>query len=169
MSVTLKTAKWRFALDVPACTELGSSRGPQFAERTSPDGQQLGGGIGKPNEAQTVAPENSQSLLTSAATIETRLHAIERIPSASASYNLATLWGRDVTYVLNIQHSQRKSSEWQAEAHRQENEVTNAQAAQQTGSVNPAEATKIQNVQTNRPQIRILQHQTRKPTRSMRV
>ena len=78
---TLKTAKWRFALDVPACTELGSSRGPQFAERTSPDGQQLGGGFGKPNETQMSPPENSHSL-TSAATIENCLHAVERIPSA---------------------------------------------------------------------------------------
>jgi len=78
---TLKTAKWRFALDVPARTELGSSRGPQFAERTSPDGQQLGGGFGKPNETQMSPPENSHSL-TSAATIETCLHAVERIPSA---------------------------------------------------------------------------------------
>jgi predicted RecB family nuclease len=78
---TLKTAKWRFALDVPACTELGSSRGAQFAERTSPDGQQLGGGFGKPNETQMSPPENSHSL-TSAATIENCLHAVERIPSA---------------------------------------------------------------------------------------
>jgi predicted RecB family nuclease len=57
----LKTAKWRVAVDVPARVELGSSRG---------------------NEAQTSPPENSQSLLTSAATIETCLHAVERIPSA---------------------------------------------------------------------------------------
>src|ERR1017187_3449928 len=57
----LKTAKWRFAVDLSARTEFGSSRG---------------------NEAQTSPPENSQSLLTSAATIETCLHAVERIPSA---------------------------------------------------------------------------------------
>jgi CRISPR/Cas system-associated exonuclease Cas4 (RecB family) len=56
----LKTAKWRLALDVPAQIELRSSRG---------------------NEAQTSSPEISQSLLTSAATIETRLHAVERVPS----------------------------------------------------------------------------------------
>ncbi|MDD5140596.1 MAG: TM0106 family RecB-like putative nuclease [Verrucomicrobiales bacterium] len=60
-SETLKTAKWQLALDIPARTDLGSSRG---------------------NEAQTSPPENSQSLLTSAATIETCLHAVERIPSA---------------------------------------------------------------------------------------
>jgi predicted RecB family nuclease len=57
----LKTAKWRFALDLPVRIELRSSRG---------------------NEAQASSPEISQSLLTSAATIETRLHAVERIPSA---------------------------------------------------------------------------------------
>jgi len=57
---TLKTAKWRFALDLPVRIELRSSRG---------------------NEAQTSSPEISQSLLTSAATIETRLHAVERVPS----------------------------------------------------------------------------------------
>jgi hypothetical protein len=58
---TLKTAKWQFAVDIPARIELGSSRG---------------------NEAQSSPPEISQSLLTSAATIETCLHAVERIPSA---------------------------------------------------------------------------------------
>ncbi len=57
----LKTASWRVAVDIPMRTELGSSRG---------------------NEAQTSPPDNSQSLLTSAATIETCLHAVERIPSA---------------------------------------------------------------------------------------
>ncbi|HEX7569478.1 MAG TPA: TM0106 family RecB-like putative nuclease, partial [Verrucomicrobiae bacterium] len=58
---TLKTAKWRLAMDIVARTELGSSRG---------------------NEAQTEKSEMDQSLLTSAATIETSLHAVERIPSA---------------------------------------------------------------------------------------
>ncbi len=56
----LKAAKWRLALDVPAQIELRSSRG---------------------NETQTSSPEFSQSLLTSAATIETCLHAVERVPS----------------------------------------------------------------------------------------
>jgi predicted RecB family nuclease len=66
---TLKTAKWRLAVDVPARHDFGSSRG---------------------NEAQTSFSQLptinsqpiSQSLLTSAATIETCLHAVERIPSA---------------------------------------------------------------------------------------
>ena len=76
---TLKTAQWRLALDVPVQIQFRSSRG---------------------NEAQTSSPpstkrnlkSNDQSLVTSAATdqggasppefiIESRLHAIERIPS----------------------------------------------------------------------------------------
>ncbi|HEX7617310.1 MAG TPA: hypothetical protein VF480_01180, partial [Verrucomicrobiae bacterium] len=55
-AANLKTAKWQFAVDIPARTQLGSSRG---------------------NEAQTSPPENNQSLLTSAATIESCLHAVE--------------------------------------------------------------------------------------------
>ncbi len=55
-STNLKTAQWRFAVDI----ELRSSRG---------------------NEAQTSSPEINQSLLTSAATVESHLHAVERIPS----------------------------------------------------------------------------------------
>jgi len=66
---TLKTAQWQLALDVTVASELRSSRG---------------------NEAQTSPPpasthdskNNDQSLLTSAATIiESRLHAVERVPS----------------------------------------------------------------------------------------
>jgi predicted RecB family nuclease len=60
LSETLKTAKWRVAVDVPARIELDSSRG---------DG-------GQPSPLET-----SHSP-TSAATIETCLHAVERIPSA---------------------------------------------------------------------------------------
>src|ERR1035437_49513 len=62
---SLKTARWRVATDVPVQSLMltvpksGSSRG---------------------NEAQTSLPSISQSLLTSAATIETCLHAVERIP-----------------------------------------------------------------------------------------
>jgi CRISPR/Cas system-associated exonuclease Cas4 (RecB family) len=56
----LKVARWRLALDVPAQIELRSSRG---------------------NETQTSSPEISQRLLTSAATIDTCLHAVERVPS----------------------------------------------------------------------------------------
>ncbi len=57
----LKTARWRVAVDVPVRVEPRSSRG---------------------YEAQTCLAENSQSLLTSAATIvESCLHAVERVPS----------------------------------------------------------------------------------------
>ena len=66
---TLKTAKWRFALDVPARTELGSSRGNEAQTSLS--------------QPSTLNPKpTDQSLLPSAATIETCLHAVERIPSA---------------------------------------------------------------------------------------
>ncbi len=57
----LKTAKWLLAVDVPVRIEFGSSRS---------------------NEAQLCMTEHSQSLVTPATTIvESRLHAIERIPS----------------------------------------------------------------------------------------
>ena len=64
----LKNAKWRLAVDVPVRTELRSSRG---------------------NEALSSSPQPStpssqpadQSLLTSATIVESRLHAIERVPS----------------------------------------------------------------------------------------
>ena len=55
-STNLKTAQWQFAVD----NELRSSRG---------------------NEAQTHSPEINQSLFTSAATVESHLHAVERVPS----------------------------------------------------------------------------------------
>ncbi len=64
----LKTAQWRFAVDVPARTEFGSSRGNEAQTEKS--------------ETRSQKSEISQSLLTSAATIETCLHAVERIPSA---------------------------------------------------------------------------------------
>src|SRR5258708_7414257 len=58
---TLKTAKWLLAVDVPVRIEFGNSLG---------------------NEAQLCMTENSQSLVTPATTtVESRLHAIERIPS----------------------------------------------------------------------------------------
>ena len=60
---SLKTAQWRCAVDVLARIELRSSRG---------------------HEAQTSSTEINPSLVTSAATIvESRLHAVERIPSES--------------------------------------------------------------------------------------
>jgi hypothetical protein len=96
-------------------------------------------------------------------------HRTLALDMTSSVHKLATLWGREIAFVLNIEQSQRKSSERQAEAFRQALPVGQSQVAQQTESVNPAESTKIQNVQTTRPQIKILRHQTRKPTRSMRV
>ncbi len=67
-AANLKTAQWRFAVDVPARSEFGSSRGNEAQTEKS--------GIANPKS------EISQSLFTSAATIEACLHAVERIPSA---------------------------------------------------------------------------------------
>ena len=64
----LKTAKWRLALDIPARIQFGSRRGNEAQIEKSEIGNQKS--------------EISQSLLTSPATIETCLHAVERIPSA---------------------------------------------------------------------------------------
>jgi CRISPR/Cas system-associated exonuclease Cas4 (RecB family) len=64
----LKAAKWRLALAVPAQIELRSSRGNEAQTSSS--------------QLSTINPQpTDQSLLTSAATIETRLHAVERVPS----------------------------------------------------------------------------------------
>ena len=69
LAETLKTAKWRFAVDIPARTEFGSSRSNEAQTSSS--------------QLSTLNPQpTDQSLLTSAATIETCLHAVERIPSA---------------------------------------------------------------------------------------
>ena len=65
----LKTAKWRFAVDVPVQIELRSSRGHEAQTSSSPSAIPNAKGI-------------DQSLLTSAATsVECRLHTVERIPS----------------------------------------------------------------------------------------
>ena len=65
----LKVAKWRTATEVPLRIEFRSSRGNE-AQTSSP-----------PSAERDLKP-NDQSLLTSAATIiESRLHAVERVPS----------------------------------------------------------------------------------------
>jgi conjugative relaxase-like TrwC/TraI family protein len=87
----------------------------------------------------------------------------------STVHQLATIWGRDVTYVLNIQHSQGKSAERQVEVLRQTQAAGQSQAPQQNDSVKPAETITIQKVQANHPRIKILQHQIKQPARSMRV
>jgi hypothetical protein len=69
---TLKTAKWRLAVEVPVRTEFGGSRGNEAQTEKS--------------EVANQKSEINQSLLTSAATIETCLHAVERIPSAGRGH-----------------------------------------------------------------------------------
>src|SRR5208282_2793313 len=79
----------------------------------------------------------------------------------SSVNKLATLWGREVAYVLNIEQSQRKSSERQIEALRQVETVGQSQAAQQTQSVKPTEpiTPTVRKSEITRPQIKILRHQ----------
>jgi conjugative relaxase-like TrwC/TraI family protein len=89
----------------------------------------------------------------------------------SSVHKLATIWGRDVTYVLNIQHSQRKSAEWRVETLRQDEAVGQSQTAKQTESVKPTETVKptIQKSETTRRRIDIPPHQTNQPSRGMRA
>ena len=89
----------------------------------------------------------------------------------SSVHKLAAIWGRDVAYVLNIQHSQRKSAERQAEAFRQDAAVSPSQAAKQTESVKPTETVKpaVQKSETARRRLEISPRQTNQPSRGMRV
>jgi hypothetical protein len=89
----------------------------------------------------------------------------------SSVHKLATIWERDVTYVLNIQHSQRKSAERQAEALRQDEAVEQSQAVKQTESIKPTETVKptVQKSKTIRRRIEILPRQTNQKSHGMRV
>jgi hypothetical protein len=89
----------------------------------------------------------------------------------SSFYKLATIWGRDVAYVLNIQHSQRVSAKRQSEALRREKSELQAQAARQAEAAKQAETVErtIQTSQTIRRRIEIPPRQTNKPSRGMRI
>jgi hypothetical protein len=89
----------------------------------------------------------------------------------SSVHKLATIWGRDVAYVLNIQHSQRKSAERRAETLQQDEAVGQSQAAKQTESVKPTETVKpvVQKSETIRRRMEIPPRQTNQPSRGMRV
>jgi len=89
----------------------------------------------------------------------------------SSVHKLATIWGRDVAYVLNIQHSQRKSAERRVETLQQDEMVGQSQAAKQTESAKTVEATKptIQKSETIRRRLEIPPRQTNQPSRGMRV
>jgi hypothetical protein len=54
----------------------------------------------------------------------------------SSFHKLATIWGRDVAYVLNIQHSQRVAAEQQTKA------LQRREAVKQSQKVKQAEAVK---------------------------
>jgi hypothetical protein len=87
----------------------------------------------------------------------------------SSVHKLANIWGRDVAYVLNVQHSQRQSAERQAESLRQDEAVEQSQAIKPTESIKPAEVVEIQKTQTVRRRIETPPQQTNQKSRSMRV
>jgi len=101
----------------------------------------------------------------------------------SSFHKLATIWGRDVSYVLNIQHSQRVSAKRQMEALRREKSERQAQAARQAEAANQSESAKqtesaktseptkptIQKSETLRRRIEIPPRQTNQPSRGMRI
>ena len=101
----------------------------------------------------------------------------------SSVRKLATIWGRDVAYVLNVQHSQRVSAERQAaalqqeEAERQAEQVRQRKAvrqselAKQTESVKQTEAVErpIQKSPTTRRRIEIPPRQSNQQNRGMRI
>lgn len=73
--------------DLRGCA--GSSRGPQFAERTSPDGQQIGGGLGKPNEA----PSSQSAIGNGQSTMELSLLTSTLRSTATEDGSAATVTG----------------------------------------------------------------------------
>ena len=105
----------------------------------------------------------------------------------SAFQKLATIWGRDVSFVLNVQESQRASSkraaeiaqneklERQAEALRQAEAAKQSQAVKPpekpTESIKPAETVKpkVQKSETIRRRIEIQRAQNQQKSRGMRI
>jgi hypothetical protein len=89
----------------------------------------------------------------------------------SSVHRLATIWGRDVTYVLNIQHSQRKSAARQAEILRQRAKDGQSQSEQQIESLKPAETVKqeIPKPQIVRRRIEIPLPPTNQKSKGMRI
>ena len=93
------------------------------------------------------------------------------IAGESSVHKLATIWGRDIAYVLNVQQSQRKFIERQADVLRQDAAIKQAQDAKQTESVKPTEPVKpmVQKSETVRRRIEIPPQQTNQKSRGMRV
>jgi conjugative relaxase-like TrwC/TraI family protein len=83
----------------------------------------------------------------------------------SSAHTLAKIWGRSVAYVLNIQESQRRSAERQAEAIRQEEAGEQSQTVKQTESVKPT----IQKSQTARRRIEMPPRQNIQKNRGMHI
>jgi hypothetical protein len=95
----------------------------------------------------------------------------------SSFHKLATIWGRDVAYVLNIRQSQRVSAKRQSEALRHKESKRQAEAARQREAAKQSESAKqvetvertIQKSETIRRRIEIPPRQTNKPSRGMRI
>jgi hypothetical protein len=103
----------------------------------------------------------------------------------SSFHKLASIWGRDVAYVLNVLHSQRVSaarhtealrqeeSERQSQVERQHEAAKQSQPVKQTESVQPTKTVerKIQKSQTIRERIEMARRQANqnKPSRGMRI
>jgi conjugative relaxase-like TrwC/TraI family protein len=96
---------------------------------------------------------------------------------ASAFQKLATAWGRDVAFVLNVQASQRASSKRAAEMaqhetlEREAEALRQAEAAKQSQAMKPTETVKppVQKPETIRRRIEIQQTQSQKKSRGMRI
>jgi hypothetical protein len=89
----------------------------------------------------------------------------------SSVHKLAAIWGRDVAYVLNVQESQRKSAERQAEDFRQREAAAQSESRQQTESVKPVEPVMptAKKSETTRRRLEIPPPQTQQKSKGMRV
>jgi hypothetical protein len=89
----------------------------------------------------------------------------------SVADKLAKIWGRDVTYVLNVQQAQRKFTERRDEAIRQDEAVGQSQAAKPAESIKPTESVRqeIPKPQIMRRRVEIPQQQSNQKSKCMRV
>jgi conjugative relaxase-like TrwC/TraI family protein len=89
----------------------------------------------------------------------------------SSVHKLATIWGRGVAYVLNVQESQRKSADRQAEELRQPQASEQPQVVKQTESIKPVESVMptVKKSETNRRRMEIPPPQTQQKSKGMRI
>jgi conjugative relaxase-like TrwC/TraI family protein len=98
-------------------------------------------------------------------------HRTLALDTTSSVHKLAKLWGRDIAYVLNVQHAQRQFSERQAEALRQDVAAGQSQTAKQNESVETTETIKqtVPKSETTRRRIEIPPRQNNQKSKGMRV